>query len=86
MGARARALRLARGLRQADVAKAAGITIPTLVRFEHTGRVGFEAVVAIALALGAELDVARLFEPPLARSIDEIVASARGRRRAPRRR
>jgi transcriptional regulator with XRE-family HTH domain len=85
VGAQARALRLARSLRQSDVARAVGVTLPTISRFERTGKVGFDVVVGVAIALGAEAAFARLFVQPEARSIDEIVAAQRPRARARRR-
>ena len=84
IGGRARALRLARSLRQSDVAKAVGVTLPTIIRFERTGKVGFDVVVGVAIALSAEADLARLFAEPQTRSIDEIIADRKPRARAPR--
>ena len=81
VGARARALRLARSLRQVDLAKAAGVTVPTINRLEHTGKVGFDVVVGVAIALGAEAEFANLFAQIQTRSIDEIVAARRPRAR-----
>ncbi len=86
VGGRARELRLARGLRQSDLAKAVGVTLPTISRFEQTGKVGFDIVVGVAIALGAETEFARLFVHAQPRSIDEIVAAPKSRSRASRRR
>ncbi len=61
LGGRARALRIARSLRQSDLAEAAGVTAATIGRFEQTGKVGFDVVVKIAITLGAELELAQLF-------------------------
>jgi transcriptional regulator with XRE-family HTH domain len=85
IGARARDLRIARSLRQSDLAKAVGVTIATIGRFEQTGKVGFEIVVGIAIALGAEAEFARLFTRPQPRSIDEIIAAKTRRSRVRRR-
>ena len=82
VGARARELRLARSLRQSDLADAVGVTLPTISRFEQTGKVGFDIVVGIAIALGAEAELARLFAPPQTRSIDQIVSPPPRRIRA----
>jgi transcriptional regulator with XRE-family HTH domain len=84
IGARARALRLAQNRRQADLATAAGVTLATLRRFEATGRVGFEAVIRVALALGAEREFALLFPAPEARSLDDILDGQHRRARASR--
>lgn len=81
IGARARDLRIARSLRQSDLAKAVGVTTATIGRFEQTGKVGFEVVVGVAIALGAEAEFARLFAQPQLRSIDEIVAAKTRRSR-----
>jgi transcriptional regulator with XRE-family HTH domain len=85
VGGRARALRLARGLRQADLAAEAGISLATLKRFEATGQAAFESVVRIAVALRAEADIAALFPPPVQRSLDDVIGQAKPRVRAQRR-
>jgi transcriptional regulator with XRE-family HTH domain len=79
---RARAVRLSLGMRQRDLAERAGVPLPTLKRFETTGRAGFETVVRIALALGAEREFEALFPPRDARSLDEILATQKQRVRA----
>lgn len=81
IGVRARDLRIARSLRQADLAEAVGVTVATIGRFEQTGKVGFDVVVGVAIALGAEAEFARLFAQPQPRSIDEIVAAKTRRSR-----
>jgi transcriptional regulator with XRE-family HTH domain len=82
VGMRARELRIARSLRQSDLAQAVGVTQATISHFEQTGKVGFDVVVGIAIALGAETELARLFAPAQTRSIDEIVATPARRIRA----
>jgi transcriptional regulator with XRE-family HTH domain len=79
---RARELRLASGQRQADLAAAAGVTLSTLRRLERNGEVGFENIVRVALALGAEHGLLELFPPREARSLDDIIESNRKRSRA----
>jgi len=86
IGSKARELRLERSLRQSDLADAVGVTLATIRRFEQTGKVGFDVVVGVAIALGAEAEFARLFSTPEARSIDDIVRKRKLRSRAPRRR
>lgn len=81
VGLRARALRQARSLRQADLAKAVGVTLPTISRLERTGKVGFDVVVRVAIALGAEAELAHLFAQTPTRSIDEIIAAQKPRTR-----
>jgi transcriptional regulator with XRE-family HTH domain len=77
VGVRVRALRQARSLRQVDLAKAVGVTLPTIGRLEQTGKV----VVRVAIALGAEAEFANLFAHTPARSIDDIVAAQKQRTR-----
>jgi hypothetical protein len=60
--------------------------LATVRRFEQTGKVGFDVVVGVAIALGAEAEFARLFALPEARSIDDIIKKRTQRARAPRRR
>jgi transcriptional regulator with XRE-family HTH domain len=71
-------------MKQVELAGAAGVTQATISRFESTGLVGFDALVKIAIALGAESDLAHLFAPSQTRSVDDIVRSAK--RRSPVRR
>jgi transcriptional regulator with XRE-family HTH domain len=82
VGRRARELRLAKGLRQTDVAEAAGVPVSTLKRFESRGDAGFAAIVRIAIALGAERPFADLFAAPDTRTMDDIVRGNRKRLRA----
>jgi transcriptional regulator with XRE-family HTH domain len=77
---RARECRVARSLKQSDLARASGVTQSTISRFEASGLIGFDALVKIAIALGAEADLARLFAPAPTPSVDDIVAAAKGRR------
>jgi|SRR5579872_2273645 len=82
VGDRARERRLAFGLRQADLAIKAGVTLSTLRRFEAGQNVGFDAVTRIALALRAESEVAALFAPVETRSLDQLLESQKKRSRA----
>jgi transcriptional regulator with XRE-family HTH domain len=82
VGGRARELRLARGMRQTDLAAAAGVTVSTLKRFESSGSAGFGAVVRVAFALGAERSLDELFAMPDTRSLDDILRMNRKRLRA----
>ena len=82
VGARAKALRLAKGLRQTDLAAAAGVPLSTLKRFESRGEAGLGAVVRIAVALGADRAFAELFALPDTRTLDDILRAERKRIRA----
>jgi transcriptional regulator with XRE-family HTH domain len=86
IGARARELRLERSIRQSDLADKVGVTLATIRRFEQTGKVGFDVVIGVAIALGAEAELARLFSIPEPRSIDDVIRKPGPRSRAPRRR
>jgi transcriptional regulator with XRE-family HTH domain len=78
VGSRAKALRLTRQLRRSDVARAVGVSVATIGRFERTGKVGFDIFVGIALALGADRELADLFPRPF-RSTDQLIANKAGR-------
>jgi transcriptional regulator with XRE-family HTH domain len=73
---------LAKGLRQTDLAAAAGVPLSTLKRFESRGEAGFGAVVRVAMALGAERAFAELFPPPDTRTLDDVLRAERKRIRA----
>jgi len=86
LGERAKERRLVMGQRQADVAKAAGVPLSTLRRFESGANVGIDVVARVALALNAERELADLFAPPRAGTMDELLTRSRRRmrgRRAP---
>ncbi len=82
LGAKARARRLALGMRQADLAAAAGVPITTVRRFETGHNVGLEVVVNVALALRAEDELLGVFTVPSAGSIDDVLRRTRQRQRA----
>ena len=88
VGARARALRLARALSQAELAIRAGVGVATVLRFEKTGTASLASALRIATALQADAAFDRLFEAPPYASLDEALArpAPASRRRAPRRR
>ncbi|HZY96141.1 MAG TPA: helix-turn-helix transcriptional regulator [Candidatus Cybelea sp.] len=81
-GRRAKERRLALGLRQIDLASQAGIPITTVKRFENRGKGSLETVARIAYALRAENEFGNLFPAHDARSLDEVLAANRPRRRA----
>ncbi len=77
---RARAERLRQNLTQETLARAAGISLSTLRRFERTGSIALAALVEIAFALRRMDGFDALFPAPPARSLFE--AAHRERRRA----
>lgn len=81
MAARVRAVRLARGWSQAELALRAGLPLPTYRVFERTGRISTPGLARVSAALGrlAELDGLFLARPE---SLDEVTrAVTRTRRR-----
>jgi transcriptional regulator with XRE-family HTH domain len=84
IGVRARQLRLARGLRQADLAGRARISSATVGRFESNGEASFAAVLRIAIALGVEQGLLDLFAPPPQSIADLNASEGRHRKRAQR--
>lgn len=73
IGSRARDVRLAARRSQSDVAQAAGISLPTLARFEAGVNVSLDVLVRVAIALSAEREVGELFPLPDVRTIDELL-------------
>lgn len=69
---RIRSLRLLRGWTQATLAKRAGVTTASYRRAETTGRASLELVLKVAHALSRLEEFDQLFQPPPARSIEEL--------------
>lgn len=86
VGARARALRIARGWTQEELAERAAVAVDTLRRFERTGQIALERLVKLAVVLDAVRPLGELFAPPPAATLAELERPAQPRRRAPRRR
>ncbi len=80
LGERLRALRLARNLSQQDLAAMSGVSLSTVRRLESAGQGGIQALVQVALALGAVDGLQSLFTLP-ARSIAELDAAAQAGQR-----
>jgi len=72
LAGRVKALRLLRGWTQATLAQRAGVTAASYRRFEATGRASLELVLKLAHALACLEEFDRLFQPPPARSIEEL--------------
>ena len=85
LSGRVRQLRLFAGWKQSTLALRAGVSLPTLRRFERTGKTSLENFLRICHALGHLDVVADCLKPPPARSLAELEqqspASARQRGR-----
>jgi transcriptional regulator with XRE-family HTH domain len=81
IGRRAKERRLALGIRQADLSVQSGVPLSTLRRFE-AGEGSLETVARVAFALHAEREFGALFPRHDARSLDEVLAANRPRKRA----
>lgn len=78
---RARALRLAQNLSQQGLADRAGVSLGTLKRFERTGQIALVSLIRLAIVLDALQELRTWFSPPPFRTLDEVLAPARPRRR-----
>ena len=76
IAAREKALRKARRLTQAQLASKAGVSLGSLRRFEQTGQVSLESLVALSFALGCESELDGLFAKPAYSSIEEVITDA----------
>lgn len=61
---RERAVRIAQGLTQKELARRVGVSEGTIKRFEKTGEAQFRTVLDIALVLGRLQDFAAAFKAP----------------------
>jgi transcriptional regulator with XRE-family HTH domain len=77
LAARLRALRLARGWKQATLAARSGVSLASLRRFETSGKVSLESLLKLAFALDRLDDFDGLLLPPPAASISELEAAER---------
>lgn len=85
LAARLRALRLQRGWTQAEAAERSGMTLASYKRFERTGEIALQSLLKVAIAFDQIDRLEAVFQPPPFRSLDEAVAPASKRVRAPRR-
>jgi transcriptional regulator with XRE-family HTH domain len=75
LAARVKALRLARGWRQATLAERAGVSLASLRRFEATGQASLQHLLALAFALNRLDDFDALLQPPRAATMAELEAA-----------
>jgi transcriptional regulator with XRE-family HTH domain len=82
--AHARARRLALNLTQTGLEERSGVSLGSLKRFERTGKISFESLLKIALALNALNDFEALFTSRTTSSqlrLDEILKQPKTRQR-----
>ena len=84
LASRVRALRLRRNWKQSTLAERSGVSLPTIRRYERTGRATLKVVLRLCHALGRLDEFTELLLPPQASSIAEL--EARSADRAPTRR
>jgi transcriptional regulator with XRE-family HTH domain len=75
LAARAKALRLAKGWKRTTLAERSGVSLASLRRFEESGRISLESLLALAFALNRLDEFDLLLEPPRASSLAEIEAA-----------
>jgi transcriptional regulator with XRE-family HTH domain len=63
-------------MRQEDLARAAGLSVDTIRRFERgDGGLTVKALAAVAIALGSEHELTEIFAPALQASLDDVLRS-----------
>jgi len=72
LAGRTKALRLLRDWTQNTLAERAGVTTASYRRFETTGKASLELVLKVAYALACLEEFDQLFQPPRARSMEEL--------------
>jgi transcriptional regulator with XRE-family HTH domain len=84
-GERAKARRLALGLTREVLAERAGVSVDTLRRFETTGKIAFERLVRIAVALNVSPNLDDLFPAVTVERLEDLERAAPVRQRGVRR-
>lgn len=74
LAVRLKELRLARGWKQTTLAQRSGVSLGSLRRFEDSGQVSLQNLLALAFALNRLEDFDSLFQPPPASSLAELEA------------
>lgn len=82
---RFRSRRLKLNLTQEGLAKRSGVTLPTLRRFERTGLIAFDSLLALALVLDCLADFDKVAgedeQALIGRPLDAVLAQKPGRRK-----
>jgi transcriptional regulator with XRE-family HTH domain len=74
--------RLALGWSRPTLAARAAVSAATLRAFERTGQISLPRLARLAVALGVEGELERLFSsPPRAQTLDELAAQSKRRQR-----
>ena len=81
-----RALRLQRSWTQSTLARRAGVSLPTVQRYEQTGRTSVEILLRLCHALGRLDEFAELLRPAPASSLAELETREEARREPTRKR
>lgn len=83
INSRAKARRLAQKLTQIGLAEHSGVSLGTIKRFEHTGKIALESLLKIAMALSCLEDFKALFptQAEMPSSIDELLKKPKTRKR-----
>ncbi len=83
LGKRARERRVSLKMRQEDLARAAGVSVDSIRRFERgDGGLTVKALASIAIALGSEHELTNLFAPAPQSSLDDVLRAQREPRTA----
>lgn len=69
---RVRAERLLRGWKQETLARRSGVSLPTVRRYERTGRTSIENLLRLCHALGRLTEFTDLLQPPSVSSMAEL--------------
>lgn len=86
LAGRLRRLRLSLGWTQVETASRAAMTLASYKRFERTGDIALSSLLRIAMVTGQIAKLEPLFQAPAFRTLEEAIAPASTRQRAPRRR
>ena len=81
LAGRVRQLRLMRRWKQVTLAERAGVSLPSLRRFEQTGQISLKSLLRLSFTLGRLPDFEGLLQPPPGDSIAALEAMATTRHR-----